>query len=237
MNKHFLRSLLMTAALSAGLVGNAFADQLWTFSSLFSNSQQNTSLGSSYTFTQGGNWLQATAVVPMWTASSCTSTTTDPCLFAKDTTGDPTESGLGLSPANQSEINYPDGIALQAAAGNPIDSIELGSVQTGESWALDGCSAMFTNCTTIRGGVGGGSNESLWLTGLGQYSFTSYVVYVPCANGTTCGESTTSGGNNILLMSAVTSVPEPGVLALFGAGLLGCAIVLGRRRRGLQTRA
>lgn len=31
-----------------------------------------------------------------------------------------------------------------------------------------------------------------------------------------------------------TQVPEPGTLALFGAGLLGCAIFVGRRRRSMN---
>ena len=34
--------------------------------------------------------------------------------------------------------------------------------------------------------------------------------------------------------SIAGNVPEPGTLALFGAGLLGCALAIARRRRGLQ---
>lgn len=35
----------------------------------------------------------------------------------------------------------------------------------------------------------------------------------------------------------IVAAPEPGTLALFGAGLLGCALFVGRRRRSSQTRA
>jgi len=237
MNKNFLRSIVMTAALSAGFVGTAAADQMWDFGSLFSNSQQNTSLGGSYTFTQGSNWVKATAVVPMWTASTCDGSAAQPCLFAKYTSGDPNESGLGLTPAPQNEINYPDGIALQSAANNPILSISLGSVQSTESWAVAGCSSMFMSCTTIDSGVGAGTatEGSVKLSDLGSYG--SYIVYVPCATGAKCDGSMTGGSNNILVVSATTSVPEPGALALFGAGLLGCALFVGRRRRSAALRS
>jgi hypothetical protein len=34
-----------------------------------------------------------------------------------------------------------------------------------------------------------------------------------------------------------TSTPEPGALVLFGAGLLGCAVFIGRRRRAMKLQA
>jgi len=227
MNKNLLRSMILTVAMSAGLVGTAAADQIWNFSSLLGSSKHNTSLGATYTFTQGTNWMTATAVVPMWTQSTCDG---QPCLYDKFVSGEPSESGLGLKPGNENEINFPDGIALQSGHSDPISGIEIGSLQTGESWALAGCSASFSGCTVLDTGVGGGTDGTMWINGLGSDMFGSYIVYVPCSTGSKCDGSKASGGNNILLLAA-TTVPEPGVLALFGAGLLGCAIFVGRRRR------
>lgn len=234
MNKHFLHSAILTVALSA-LAGTASAGQLtWDFASLFTNAQQNTSLGATTTFSQGTDTLRATAVVasPLWTASTCADTPTEPCLFAKVTS--PPESGLGLIPNGEEEIYSGAGIALQSST--PVVSIELGSIQSSESWAVAGCSATFGGCKTLDWGVGGGNaNGLLTLSGLG--SFASYVVFVPCANNSSCGDTTTNNSNNILLMSVTTSVPEPGTLALFGAGLLGCAFFVSRRRRSSQSQA
>jgi hypothetical protein len=238
MNKQILRSLVMAASLSAALVGTASADQMWNFDSLLSNSQHNTSLGASYTFTQGSAWMQATALVhPTWTESACSGTTSNPCLYAKFTSGDAAESGLGLKPAAQNEVNFPDGIGLMTSAGSHISSITIGSVQSDESWAVVGCSATFASCAPIDQGVGGGTNEVLTINGLSKDDYSSFVVYVPCKDGTKCDNSgTTNYSNNILLLSA-TTVPEPGVLALFGAGLFGCALAMRRRRRASELQA
>lgn len=47
--------------------------------------------------------------------------------------------------------------------------------------------------------------------------------------------ASSSGNTNDTL--DIAAAPEPGTLALFGAGLLGCALFVGRRRRSSQTRA
>jgi hypothetical protein len=58
----------------------------------------------------------------------------------------------------------------------------------------------------------------------GPYSLTE--IYTITAN--------TGGNTNDTL--DISTVPEPGTLALFGAGLLGCALLLSRRRRTSQPR-
>ena len=40
-----------------------------------------------------------------------------------------------------------------------------------------------------------------------------------------------NGAPSQLTFNSITEAPEPGALALFGAGLLGCALFIGRRRR------
>jgi hypothetical protein len=73
-----------------------------------------------------------------------------------------------------------------------------------------------------------GANGAYDVSGMGDVSLTNFV--------TTLGDysmTIPSSGQNasVDIYSSVTSVPEPGTLALFGAGLLGFAFFVGRRRR------
>ncbi len=235
MNKNILRSLIGAVALSAAMVGTASADQMWDFGTLITSGQRNTSLGAQYTFNEGGQSLTATAVIPSWSISPCTSTKAAPCLFAKFLSGNPNETGLGLVPNINNEIYHPNGIALEASS--QITSLEIGSVQSHESYALLGCSASFGGCVDVSSGIGS-SGGTVTFSGLGKYNFGSFIVTVPCKNSTTCDGSVTNLDNNIVLIDATTvTVPEPGTLALFGASLLACALFVGRRRRSIQTQA
>ena len=160
------------------------------------------------------------------------------CLYYKYTPGTPSETGLGLTgdPSGANEIYYQNAIGLEVSSGY-ISSLELGSVQSGESWQVVGCAAD-ENCTVLAGGIGGGSNDILTVTGLGNY--LSYFVTVPCAdNSSTCNPLTFSGtggtgstdrSNNVLIMS-VTTVPEPGTLALLAAGLAALGFAVTRPRK------
>jgi hypothetical protein len=247
MNKLHIRSLALGAALSLAMGGTALAGVI-TFGSLAS--QQVTSLGPSATVTQNGVTLNAWAVVgsgtpPVWADSTCPSklsggTTSNPCLFYKFTSGVMSETGLGLVPNPNQEIFNPAGIALKVTTPNEyLSSVNIGSVQTGESWQVLGCSMAgpgFGSCNSLGGGVGGQNGTSMvTVSGLNATHYDSYIVDVPCMNdSTSCmidgkNYGATNGSNNIVLMSA-TTVPEPGTLALMAAGLFGLGWMVRRRR-------
>ncbi|MDE2294709.1 MAG: PEP-CTERM sorting domain-containing protein [Gammaproteobacteria bacterium] len=230
----WLSSIAAAAVVGSALAVPASATAInWDFFALAGGTNQ--TLGGNYLFTNPlapKQSIVAFALVPnlagTWTSNACNDTANGPCLYAKGAgtlPGNP-ERGLGLIPNSQYEIFSPNGIGLVASA--PILSVSIGSVQSGESWQLQGCIFNNTPCTTIDQGVGGGSNGVITLSNLGHYD--GYVVDVPCANSTTCASTSTNSSNNILLMSVTTSVPEPATWALLAAGLAGVGLMLRRRR-------
>src|SRR6185437_4242403 len=152
----------------------------------------------------------------------CPDFTTD--LFAKN--GGPGEQGLGLTndPYHDNEIASPDGIYLGLQDLGHATRVQIGSVQLGETWAIWGTNnfAGIGTWTEIASGVGTGAMVNYSSSLLGQ--FDQLIVADPLLTNQDGGNS-----NNIVLAS-ITTAPEPGALALFAAGLLGCALFVSRRR-------
>lgn len=217
-----LALLLGTAALPASA-----SSLTWDFFTLTgSPAAPGYSLGTTHTtFTQSGESLTLWS----YTSSGCTggaswcAGTGD--LYARNE-GAPDEQGLGLTndqyPYN--EISYPNGIYVNLTQTGPATDVMIGSVQgtstSGETWAIWG-SNNGSSWTELGQGMGGGTvnfNNASLLAGYDQLiiadpSLTPYV------------------NSNDILLASITTVPEPGTLALFAAGLLGCALFLRRRSR------
>lgn len=88
----------------------------------------------------------------------------------------------------------------------------------GDSAVLDVTSYTFTS----------GAHGSLTVTGVGMVSLTGYTD-------TLASFVLTTQGSGLTTFSMQTVVPEPGTFALLAAGLLGCALFVGRRRRSMKT--
>ena len=245
MNKQRVRSLALSAALSIASIGAASAAMInFSMNSSGNPTPTNQNLGSMYAFAGGVTASSGNVLTWSGTCADGVASSSSPCLIYKYTANDPSETGLGLTPLLNNEIGYPYGIALTTSSGY-ISGLELGSVQNGESWQVLGCTDGLSPaaCSVLDSGIGSGTGGStVNVSGLGDFS--GYIVDVPCQNsisncnpgqvpGALPDPGSTDSSNNILLMSVTTvsNVPEPGTLALFAAGLLGCLFFVRRRAR------
>jgi hypothetical protein len=218
---------LLACALSSSPV---FAGPVttWNFWKLAASpAQPGFSYGSTQAiFSNGGHSMTAQSVTESSPPSGLSWKPGTAYLYAKNG-GSATERGLGLTgdPAGDNEIYYPNGIELSGFSGH-ISSVMIGSIQgsatNGETWAVWG-SNNGTSWTELGQGMGG-LTENFQAASLSSYS--DIIVSDP-------SRTPYTNSNDIVLMS-VTTVPEPGTLALFGAGLLGCGLFITRRRRAKQ---
>jgi PEP-CTERM motif len=233
-----LIGLVSATAFACAVAAPAFAGGMtnWDFYTLL-NSQgyNNESVGStSDVFTQTPDSLFALSVSQMGSADAvsgdcegswCASTLD---LWAKNG-GTTNEQGLGLAGdpyGDGGEIFYPNGVYLdtQDVSGH-VTSFTIGSVQgtskSGESWEVQAWNG--TAWATLGSGTGGGV-----VTLTGDFAaYDQFIISEPSS-------MLVNGSNDIVLMD-MTTVPEPGTLALLAGGLLGCAFFVSRRRRARQS--
>lgn len=86
--------------------------------------------------------------------------------------------------------------------------------------------ALSVTSDTFNALMGGGYE----IYGTGNVSLTGYATTLASFSMTI--PSTGNGAS----VDIFTQTPEPGTLAMFGAGLLGCAFFVSRRRRGVNLR-
>lgn len=218
-------ALLGAAAATPALAGTIN----WNFYQLAgSPTQPGTQLGTKQTFNQDGFSLfaeSATSAGCTVSMSTCDWSPGSNDLYVKNG-GSAAEQGLGLTndPSGDNEIYYPNGIYLDLSqAGGHATSVVIGSLQgttsNGESWAVYGSNNGY-GWTLLGNGMGGSTVNfnSASLAGYNQL-IISDPVGTPYIN------------SNDVVLESITTVPEPGTLALFAAGLLGCALFLRRRAR------
>ena len=192
------RSLAILAFSLVVLCGAGFADSTFDFSS-----KGNGDIGHTDTFTAGAG------SITLWGFSN-TNTNTD--LFFKNGAGD--ENGLGLNDGDgDNEISGTAFIQFTTAG---ITSVKIGSVQSGESFALYGSNTLGTLGTLLTGYTGTADK----------------TVSLPSIDGTWKYVSVFSPTGNVLLDNAKTasSVPEPSTPALvMSLGLVGLVAFGGRK--------
>lgn len=130
-------------------------------------------------------------------------------LFFKTGGGD--ETGLGLTPTSQNEINVGQSITfdLSSLVSSNVSSVSiaLGSIQSGESGQVCG-----TSCITITSGQDG------------------QLVDITSLLGTSGSITITAPSGNILIDELqVTTVPEPNSLMLLGTGVFAMAGVFRKK--------
>ena len=205
--------MLFTALAAIGFAGALDANAVTiTFQENDSPVNTSTVLGTSATFTEGVASITATGY-------SSNNNLTD--LFAKYTSGDPTETGLGLNNDPDKEIHGSSFIQLTvppSPAGSTLDVVLTGSIQTGETSNIG-----FSTTAGTRGALIPGGSQS----GGGTFSFT-----VPSGDQSGYIDIWASSGNVLLDSVTITvpSVPDGGLtIAMLGAALT----VLGLARRKL----
>lgn len=235
MKLRFVALLSAVALIGAAGAPAAFAGQVtWNFYALTgmpaapgsatwsTSSSTHTTASPSADFTQNGLGLYAIAATSVGCSGGFSGSAWCPGsgdLYSKNAgTG---EQGLGLTndTYNNNEISNPYGIYLYIGQGS-FSSVQLGSVQAGETWSVWGSTnASGTSWTELGSGTGGGI-VNFDLTGYNQI-----VIGDPYLANQSTGTS-----NNIVLMS-VTTVPEPGTLALLAVGLAAIGFAVKRRRK------
>ena len=133
-------------------------------------------------------------------------------LFCKVTSGDPSETGLGLatdpSETSDHEIGIDDFIQMDLSHVNISSlTLEIGSIQSGEGFQFYSSNTSGVLGTAISGASGSGGNTdtlTLNVSGIKYLNLTATSADVLLGTGTSTGGQT----------------PEPGTYLLMGSGLL-----------------
>ena len=195
------------------LIGTVFCGHAATL--VFQLNSPNGDMGTSYVFTQSGVQIPA---------YSYAITGRRPDLYGKNSGAG--ETGLGLTNDRDHEINtsdfvqmdFSDPLALHMAAAQ----FQMGSVQSGEGWALYGSNTLGAIGTELMTST---SEAIVTVPDWGTYRYYSWTA---TAKNVVLGEIVLKNSD----VKTTDSAPEPGTMAATGAALIGVSMMIRRLRRG-----
>ena len=204
--KHKFTTMIMALAAMGALATQANAV---TYD--FQSNGSNMDLGPTSTFTVGGFSLTASGFLTNGTPTD---------LYAKFTSGNPSETGLGTAIDSEHEINTTDFIQLTLPTTPPsnFQMVLLASVQTGESAKV--------YFTTTPGTLAGA-------TLIGTITNADGSITIPAGDQTGFIDITAGAANVLLQGVIISTIPDSGsAVALLGIALAGIEGV----RRALRAR-
>lgn len=211
--KYRFLALLAVAMVISSLPALAF-DVTWQFA----NSTMNGNYGTSKTFTGSDATTMITAE-GFLTAGGTTN------LWGKYTSGDPTETGLGIMNQVAHEIDSSQFVQFDVSSllsSFTGGSFSLGSLQSGESFLLCGSNSSGTlgaTCTPAIFEAGSTTTNTVNLMSWGSFNYYDIT-------GGPAGDTLIDS----LVLTQGSPVPEPVSMLLLGSGLVGLGFL--RRKFG-----
>jgi hypothetical protein len=243
------RAAHLAAAAFALIVGLSPANAAtvnWVLSS-----PHNTDPGTTETFsaTVGSNTYTLGAAGYSYSGAITSNSFTAIDLYNKFTTGDATETGLGLNsdPTGNHEIYTNTFVRLNVTTARSQGlgnfSFAFGSTTQGEAWDVYGSTSANTGLTLLKDGPANDQGNTYFLPdkngALQAYNYF-YFVYdgPPRTQNSTCGGCNvllTAFGGDILTTTTQSSTPLPAALPLFATGLGSLGLLGWRRKRKAQA--
>lgn len=232
MFRRFSKIGILAAAAGVMAMGTAFANAI-TISQLTVTAQSGTATNTLSLSGTNPFWNFSSADTGGWSASGSVTAIASPLDIDLDTNSAACQltTSCGALMVTYDVSGLTSSPALLA---NSIAEKLTGSVNVCSGGSVSPC--MVTQTATIGGvqigkvlGFNNNQNFLMYTVGPSSGSYSSYTLsifqtFTGCSGSKTCAVYNSVDGS-------LTSASEPGALAIFGAGLLGCALFVSRRRR------